>query len=333
MSTRPGSVVPRLSPVAPRIAYLPLEPGRPLPADALFAVEFGSRETPVPPRCARVRLEPLAGDGLTEVWYANGAIQTGFDGQIRFAADDHHMAAAIEVAEAGHGGLAAATAFAYAQIARFQASSRYPHLLRIWNYLDDINEGEGDEERYRIFCAGRAVGMEAFPQDRFPAATAIGTRDDRRLVQVYWLAGREPGIALENPRQMSAYRYPRQYGPKAPTFSRAMLVAPDLLMISGTASIVGHASQHAGNVKRQLDEIMRNLDSVMTRARAHAPALPARFGRNTLFKAYLRERGDVELVERELQKRLPAGTPYLVLNGDVCRSDLLLEFDCLHAAE
>ena len=157
-------------------------------------------------------------------------------------------------------------------------------------------------------------------------------RDGRRTLQVYWLAGREPGIALENPRQVATYRYPGQYGPKPPVFSGAMLVAPDLLMISGTASIVGHASQHTGNVRRQIDEIIRNLDS-LTRARAHAPALPARFGTKTLFKAYLRDRADLELVERELRARLPAGTPYLVLSGDVCRSDLLLEFDCLHATE
>src|SRR5207344_310050 len=96
MSTNP-TVLSRLSAVAPRIEYLPLEPRQPLPADVLFAVEFGERKTPVRARCARVRLEPLAGAGLTEVWYANGTVHTGFNGQIRFAADDHHLAAAIEV--------------------------------------------------------------------------------------------------------------------------------------------------------------------------------------------------------------------------------------------
>jgi hypothetical protein len=37
-------------------------------------------------------------------------------------------------------------------------------------------------------------------------------------------------------------------------------------------------------------------------------------------------------VEAQLRERLPAGTPFLVLLGDVCRADLLLELDCLHAA-
>ena len=38
------------------------------------------------------------------------------------------------------------------------------------------------------------------------------------------LAGRaHAGHAVENPRQVSAYRYPRQYGPQPPRFARAML--------------------------------------------------------------------------------------------------------------
>jgi chorismate lyase / 3-hydroxybenzoate synthase len=332
MSTNP-TALPRLSAIAPRIAYLPLEPGKRLPDNVLFAVQFGTGAAAVPPRCARVRLEPLAGAGIAEVWYANGPVHTGFDGQIRFASDQHHQAAAIEVDEREHGGLAAAAAYVYSCIAKFQASSKFRHLLRIWNYLDDINLGGGDKERYRVFCSGRTEGIWTLPPERYPAATAIGRRDGSHRLQVYWLAGREPGIALENPRQTSAYHYPRQYGPTPPAFSRAMLAAPDLLMISGTASIVGHASQHAGSVQGQMNEIFSNLDSVLTRARAQAPGLPARFGRNTLIKAYLRNRADLPFVEQQLRERLPAGTPFLVLLGDVCRSDLLLELDCLHAAE
>jgi len=158
MSTNP-TALPRLSAIAPRIAYLPLEPGKRLPDNVLFAVQFGTGAAAVPPRCARVRLEPLAGAGLTEVWYANGPVHTGFDGQIRFASDQHHQAAAIEVDEREHGGLAAAAAYVYSCIAKFQASSKFRHLLRIWNYLDDINLGGGDKERYRVFCSDRTEGI------------------------------------------------------------------------------------------------------------------------------------------------------------------------------
>jgi chorismate lyase/3-hydroxybenzoate synthase len=331
-----GGAATRLGVVAPRIEYQRLTRGRELPDDVLFAVEFGGLDAPDPTpaswRGVRVRLEPLAGAGLAELWYANGTVRSDVAGPIRFAADDHHLAAVLEIPEHEHGGLQAATTHAYAQLARFQSQSDYPHVLRTWNYLDAINAGDGDGERYRVFCTGRAAGLEALRVERAPAATVIGHHARSGVLQVYWLAGRAPGIAIENPRQTAPQYYPRQYGPTAPSFSRAMLVAPDLLMISGTASIVGHASQHPGSVQRQMDEIFGNLELLLARAHAHAPVLSAHPGRGTLIKAYLRHREDLAVVERELARRLPAGTPLLVLAADVCRADLLLEFDCLHAA-
>src|SRR3546814_7354125 len=74
------------------------------------------------------------------------------------------------------------------------------------------------------------------------------------LVQVYWLAARTPGTPVENPRQVSAYRYPRQYGPQQPSFARAMLPPPGSampLLLSGTASVVGHATAHVGELLAQ----------------------------------------------------------------------------------
>lgn len=313
----------------PRTAYIRLPTASALPANVLFAVTFGDESTIDSPRSACVNLQPLAGGGLTEVWYAPGEVVTGVDGPIRFAADGHFLAGIIEVDERDHGGIAAATRFAYDAIAEFQARARCPHLLRIWNYFDAINRGAGDAERYREFCSGRVAGLARMEQAQYPAATVIGRRDDDPRLQVYWLAGSEPGIAIENPRQLSAYHYPRQYGQTAPTFSRAMLVAPDLLMISGTASIVGHASKHAGSVAAQVDEILTNLESLL--AHAQAPELPASLGPSSLIKAYVRNREDLTVVESMLRKRLPR-TPCLILHGDVCRADLLVEFDCLHAA-
>jgi chorismate lyase/3-hydroxybenzoate synthase len=111
-----------------------------------------------------------------------------------------------------------------------------------------------------------------------------------------------------------------------------MLVTPDSLMISGTASIVGHASQHADSVAAQVDEIVANLDSLLRGALAQAPALPATFGRGSLIKVYLRNRVDLQIVEDRLRALLPDSASWLVLQGDVCRSDLLVEFDCIHGA-
>lgn len=312
---------------APRFQYRRLA-GQALPAEVLFAVDFGDGAV-TDPRRVRVALEPLAGAGLTELWIANGPVTTGESRGVRFSSDDHFLAGVIEVPESEQGGLAQATAFAYRTLADFQSGSRFPHLLRTWNYFDAINEGAGDAERYRDFCTGRVAGLAELPQAQHPAATVIGSRKGRRVLQLYWLASREPGLALENPRQVSAYRYPRQYGETAPTFSRAMLVTPQLLMISGTASIVGHASQHLDNTLAQTREILANLDSLLARAHSQAPALPAQLGPGTLVKAYLRHGEDLPLVEAALRERLPPDAPLLVLQGDVCRAELLVELDCV----
>ena len=77
----------------------------------------------------------------------------------------------------------------------FVAASATPHVLRLWNYFDAINLGDGDEERYRRFCVGRARGAQANAADRYPAATAIGRRDGVRVLQVYALAARASGAA------------------------------------------------------------------------------------------------------------------------------------------
>lgn len=319
---------PRLARASPRFEYRRLDRSEDLEDDVLFAVGFGAA-TAVGSRRVRIALEALTGADLTEVWLANGTVISGQAGAVRFSHDDHFLAGVIEVDERHHGGIGAAAADAYRAIAAFQSSSAFPHLLRTWNYFAAINDGAGEHERYRGFCAGRVAGLAEMSQLQHPAATVIGTHGDAGILQVYWLAAREPGVALENPRQVSAYRYPRQYGETSPTFSRAMLVTPHVLMISGTASIVGHSSLHRDDARAQVREILVNLDSLLERARQQSSSLPARFGNGALVKAYVRRSQDQAIVSEVLDERLPAEAPRLVLHGDVCRSELLVELDCV----
>src|SRR5690606_34033794 len=164
-----------------------------------------------------VPLAPLGGAPV-EAWRVPGQGHRGRDDAVGWAHDGALLFGAIEVDEAAAGGIVAAAEQAYRALHATLERHGYPHPLRIWNYLDAITEGEGDLERYRQFCVGRARGLGAFDTARLPAATAIGCRDGRRVLQVYWLAARLAGTPLENPRQVAAYRYPRQYGPQSPTF-------------------------------------------------------------------------------------------------------------------
>lgn len=284
------------------------------------------------PRYLHVPLSPLREAAAPyEVWRSAGPVATGREGAIRYSHDGALMFGVLEWEEPD-GGILHASAHAYAALVAFWRDSDYPHLLRIWNYFDAITLGEGDGERYRQFCVGRVRGLGDVDTRTLPAATAIGSRDGRRVLQVYWLAAREPGLPLENPRQVSAYRYPREYGPQSPTFARALLPpSPRVpLLLSGTASIVGHASQHADSLRAQLDETLTNLDSLLGAARERAPTLSPHLDGTSRLKVYVRDAADADAVAAQLEARLGTRVPWLMLHADVCRRELLVEIEGMH---
>ena len=176
----------------------------------------------------------------------------------------------------------------------------------------------------------RGIGRALAPGD-LPAATAIGHPAPSGRFQLYWLAGQHAGTALENPRQVQAWRYPRQYGPQPPGFARALLPASAQmpLLLSGTAAVVGHASQHGEALDAQLDEVLRNLHSLIDTARSQRPALPPRLGAGSRLKVYVRDADAMAHIDALLAQHLPE-VPRIVLHGHVCRQELRVEIDGSH---
>lgn len=296
--------------------------------DTLAVFGFGDdAPTSADPRYLRVPLQPH-GNAPLEVWRTRGPVRSGTQGALHFAESDGLQFGWIEIPE-GDGGLEAASARAYANLSVFVRARGFPHLLRSWNYLDGITEGEGDAERYRRFCVGRAAGLGPFANGALPAATAIGRRDGGRKLQVYWLAAHAPGTPVENPRQMSAYRYPRQYGPQSPSFARAMLPPSREmpLLLSGTASIVGHESLHHDCVESQLAETFANFESLIGAARALRPDLPPRFGPQSRLKVYVRDADAFPAIAQALATHLDPAVPRVLLHAAICRRELRVEID------
>jgi chorismate lyase/3-hydroxybenzoate synthase len=140
---------------------------------------------------------------------------------------------------------------------------------------------------------------------------------------------------VENPRQVSAWRYPREYGPQPPSFARAMLPPTDSrmpLLLSGTASVVGHATMHAGALLAQLGETFANFDALLGAARVRQPALPAAFGAGTRLKVYVRDRADMPAIAEALHARFGGRVPLFLLHAAICRRDLAVEIDGVHGA-
>lgn len=307
-----------------------------------LAQRIGERAAAV---CAIVDLMPLSvASGFAELWRVSGDRPVmqgrhGTHGEVTWSADGSLLFAHLTLDEqdfgdGAHCALQAVARQAYCTLFDLMQRSGYAHPIRFWNYLPRINVDEDGLERYRHFNIGRHAAFVAAkrpPQAAPPAACALGCSGTAMTVMV--LAGRAPPVAIENPRQLSAYRYPQLYGPQPPNFSRATLYrdhAHALLTISGTASIVGHETLHAGDVVAQVDESLRNVQAVVDAANASAGE-PLFAVERLRMKAYVRHVSDAEAVRGQLQRRLPA-TPVPLVRADICRADLLFEIEAAGSA-
>ncbi|UTV54361.1 chorismate transformation enzyme, FkbO/Hyg5 family [Burkholderia arboris] len=225
-----------------------------------------------------------------------------------------------------------------------------PHPLRIWNTVPAINAVQFGIERYRQFNIGRQHAFDACRRaltGGVPAACALGSvvpvagdAPPAAPLAIHFLASRTPADPVENPRQVSAYHYPAQYGPRAPTFARAAAWADDdaapVLFVSGTASIVGHRTVHRGDVVAQTRETVANLAAVLEQAarQGHGPFSLA----DLSYRVYVRDAGDAAAIAgigRVLREAAGPHVRLLFVHADVCRDDLLVEIEASagHAME
>lgn len=336
------------APVGLRLDYLsPAEYRAAECADVLGVATFngppapaaGSGEIPV----AEVNTPLLLGTAdVCEVWRSGQPAESGRRNRVHFRRNENLLFGCIALAEseiapamsagpAAPSALQAATEQAYREICATLDALGFPHLLRVWNYLPDINRDTDGLERYRQFNRARQHALSACGRavrGKVPAASALGAASGSPLV-VYFLAGRVAPAFIENPRQMSAYRYPREYGSHAPVFSRATLLRQKgslTLFISGTASIVGHRSIHVGDTAAQTRETLANIAALLEEANRVERA--ARFSLGSLAcKVYVRRPADLPVVRAELTRALEPTSRVIYLQADICRQDLLVEIE------
>ncbi len=203
-------------------------------------------------------------------------------------------------------------------------------LVRIWNYVPGINDTAAEGiETYRAFCRGRSHAFEhAGWAGPVPAASAVGGAPG--MLAVLFAATRAAPVAQENPEQMPAYEYPPDYGPRSPSFSRAMQVTADgrrWTFISGTAAIKGHVSMSTGDLPGQIACTLDNL-RLISSACDLGEKLGAGTNAERHFKIYLRHATDLEPARQLLEGGLlQADDQVTWLQADICRSDLLIEIE------
>jgi enamine deaminase RidA (YjgF/YER057c/UK114 family) len=277
-----------------------------------------------------------AAGGVCEVWRAAAPLRAGSTGRLSYRCNEQVMFGCIELDEAEAAFAGAGSALqrisheGYRTLFALADEAGYPGLARVWNYFPAINAETHGSERYWQFNAGRQDAFLASGRSaggNVPAACALGAANGP--LSLYFLALREAPRAIENPRQVCAYHYPEQYGPRSPTFARASLAAANglpLLFVSGTASIVGHRTLHAGDARAQTEETLRNIEAVLAEARRATPACTLGLP-ELAYKVYVRDTADFAAVEASVRAQVGAHAPAVFLHADVCRADLLVEIE------
>lgn len=298
-------------------------------SEVLASVSFGATRGSVAGETTSISIPMcrLDEEGLVEVWRAEEPVERGTRDGFALSRSRDVMIGATVSRDAND--LRQRAAAIYKSAIAVARDEGFPHIARMWNLFPEIHRPEKGLERYKAFCAGRAEGFEhaGFALgDDLPAASGVGTDGDGLLVM--FVASQHPVRNVENPRQMSAFRYPDKYGPRSPSFARASIAdanGESLLFVSGTASIVGCESVHAGNLELQFRETMENLRAVCEAASAGRYAslceLPG-----AVYRCYVRHPQDYATL-REWFDETTGRARSVWLRGDICREELLLEIE------
>jgi chorismate lyase / 3-hydroxybenzoate synthase len=210
------------------------------------------------------------------------------------------------------------------------------HPIRFWNFLPDPGAiMDGGLDRYMIFNAGRFDGYMRWPgrsSERgpsLPAASAVGSVGDD--IVVHCLASDEVSTPIENPRQKPAWQYSPRYGPVPPCFSRATIAtvgSERVLLIGGTASIVGEDSRHGEDVGEQLAETLKNLEALID-ASCGGPQKESSLGRLIDLRTYVAREQDAPAIRSVLAARCTRAARIELTIANLCRRELIVEIEGL----
>jgi enamine deaminase RidA (YjgF/YER057c/UK114 family) len=221
------------------------------------------------------------------------------------------------------------------------------HIIRQWNYIEDIAQFEGVEherQNYQVFndVRSRYYDKGVF-ENGYPAATGIGMDTGGVIIGFIALSPSDQVLVrpIQNPGQIDAHRYSKNVlkgtlaevpGLKSsPKFERAKLVtigSNPYIFVSGTASILGEKTMHVGDVGKQTLTTIENIFKLFSKENQESlglefDVLKIRFSH---LRVYVKFKKDIPLVKEICQSRLNSNSS-LFLISDICRKDLLVEIE------
>lgn len=250
-------------------------------------------------------------------------------------------------------GAYAQSAFVMDQVAQRLAiaGASFRDVPRIWLYQGGITELEPQDsgspiERYRelnrartdFFDAQQAAGnMRVNPAGKvcYPASTGIGDNGNGLTVSCMAMQTDRPDVrllALENPLQTSSFDYAPRFSPKSPKFSRAMAVNIGHYVttwVSGTASILNSETVHVGDIEKQTEQTLDNIQRLISAenfSRHGMPGAGARLSDLAKVRVYVKRPEDYAKCRAVCEQRL-GHVPAIYADAEICRKDLLVEIE------
>ncbi|WP_067699739.1 FkbO/Hyg5 family chorismatase [Nocardia jejuensis] len=307
----------------------------------LAEIEFGLKSslelTEAGHPLLRIPMSSNGFDEFTEIWTVDEPIVTGQIDEITYAHTAEYLFAATVIPE--QDGYADAALAAYRSIFKLTSNLDFPNLFRVWNFIGGIvDPNAAGEEIYRDFVVGRSEAFKNYQDGlgKIPAATGIGTRS--RGIAIAVLASRTLRPQhVENSRQLPAYEYPREYGPKSPNFARATILqdpqrpGSQPLFVSGTASILGHETVHRDDIVRQTQTVLENIEHLISAENIAGQGLSGGHKLTDLhgLKVYVKHEEHLDTVREIVSEAVGPDAEVRYLNVDVCREDLLVEIEGL----
>jgi len=195
------------------------------------------------------------------------------------------------------------------------------HVIRTWLFVQNIDANyQGMAAARREFFAERGLT----PDTHFIASTGVGGACADVAARVTMDAHAISGVRPEQIEFLAAAGYLSPTHIYGVTFERGVSVAYQdrkHVIISGTASIDRDGKiLHPGDVSRQLDRTLENVEALLNQA-------DATFKDVCAFIVYVRDPSDFVVAWRQMKERF-GDTPIEVVVAPVCRPGWLIEVEC-----
>lgn len=213
-------------------------------------------------------------------------------------------------------------------------------LLHTWYYIPQITGYSNQKERYQIFNKyRRQIFAKQSDTNRpvafFPASTGIGC--DNVCLNTSAIAFRSDTFVsahtMENEHQVPAHEYPQQVSVETPLFSRGMCLLSKksaMIFVSGTASIIAAKTVCENDIAGQVHQTIKNIHGLLLQnAMKHGLASPVKIGESIQYAiVYIKREADYPVV-KDICRKFFGNIPILFVKADICRSNLLVEMECI----